>query len=106
MLPCGYTPNTDFRNATRTARRCGGHLNRRLLRKLRDAPPGIAARKPAGHRARYEFPPVIEETGVVLYWWRVPPGEGRVPLPEVRLPRVSHLQQHLMTLTPTLWSLR
>lgn len=75
-----------------------GHLNRRLLGKLRNVP-GIAARKPAGHRARYEFP-VIEETGVVLYWWRVP-GEGRVPLPEVRLPRVSHLQQHLMTLAPT-----
>ncbi len=75
-----------------------GHLNRGLLRKLHGVP-GIVARKPVGHRARYEFP-VIEETGVVLYWWRVP-GDGRIPLPEVKLPRVSDLQQHLMTLTPT-----
>lgn len=75
-----------------------GHLNRRLLSKLRDVP-GIKARKPAGHHARYELP-IIEETGVALYWWRVP-GEGKIPLLEARISDVSNLQAHLMTFAPT-----
>ncbi|NLU84718.1 hypothetical protein [Rhodococcus sp. HNM0569] len=75
-----------------------GHLNRRLLAKLRNVP-GIRARKPVGHHTRYELP-VIEETGVVLYWWRVP-GDGRIPLVEARIRDVSRLQAHLMTFAPT-----
>jgi hypothetical protein len=75
-----------------------GHLNRGLLTRLRDVP-GITARKPAGQHARYDLP-VIEETGVVLYWWRVP-GDGQTRLLDAKLPRVSHLQQHLMTFAPS-----
>lgn len=75
-----------------------GHLNRGLLTRLEDVP-GIVARKPAGQRARYDLP-VVEDTGVALYWWRVP-GDGRTRLLDAKLPRVSHLQQHLMTFAPT-----
>jgi hypothetical protein len=75
-----------------------GHLNRGLLRRLRDVP-GITSRKPVGHRARYDLP-IIEETGVALYWWRVP-GDGQTRLLDAKLQRVSHLQEHLMTFAPT-----
>lgn len=75
-----------------------GHLNRRLLAKLNGVP-GIVARKPAGHHARYDLP-IIPETGVALYWWRVP-GDGKTSLVEAKLQKTSELQAHLMSLTPT-----
>ncbi|BDC70393.1 hypothetical protein [Prescottella equi] len=75
-----------------------GHLNSGLLRRLRGTP-GISTAKPDGHHAEYELP-IIDQTGVALYWWRVP-GDGKVPVADARLRKPSRLQEHLMTLTPT-----
>ena len=72
-------------------------LNRGLLRELSDVP-GVIATKPAGQRTRFDLP-VIQQTGVVLYWWRVP-GDGTAAVNHARLRKTSLLQEHLLRFVP------
>ncbi|MEV0712785.1 hypothetical protein [Nocardia aurea] len=88
----GYPDRDAYSSALRV------NLNRGLLDRLRGVP-GIEARKPEGQRARFHLP-VITQTGVALYWWRVP-GDGKTHLLDARIRDVSGLQQHLMTLAPS-----
>lgn len=88
----GWADRDAYSNVLRVA------LNRGLLRELKDVP-GIGTGKPEGHRTRFELP-VIHQTGVVLYWWRVP-GDGKTAVSHARLRKTSLLQKHLLTFTPS-----
>ncbi|AXY49221.1 hypothetical protein [Rhodococcus ruber] len=91
-LEQGWPDRDAYSNALRV------NLNRGLLKELKDVP-GVAAAKPEGQHTRFDLP-VIQQTGVVLYWWRVP-GDGKVPVSEAKLRKTSRLQAHLMTLSPS-----
>lgn len=88
----GWADRDAYSNVLRVA------LNRGLLRELKDVP-GIRAGKPEGQNARFDLP-VIQQTGVVLYWWRVP-GDGKATVDHARLRKTSLLQEHLLTFAPS-----
>lgn len=87
----GWSDRDAYSNVLRV------NLNRCLLRELKDVP-GINAGKPEGQRPRFDLP-VVQETGVVLYWWRVP-GDGKTPVAQAKLRRTSFLQSYLLGLAP------
>ena len=88
----GWEDRDAYSDALRVA------LNRGLLKELQDVP-GVIATKPAGQRTRFDLP-VIQQTGVVLYWWRVP-GDGTAAVNRARLRKTSLLQEHLLRFIPS-----